>query len=348
MASANPGSTSSKYKNKVVYGTTVLVDLTADTVTESTLKKGATAHDASGKAITGTLTVPAEQSKTVDLSMPSGNQVITPDNGKVLSQATIMKPSTLLPENIKKGVNIGGVVGMMGCATETWVWNDEYDGETDITLYGNFVSNGENFNLISISYSTFATTLKYGSKTICMIELTSDKPVFQWNDNPAYRKITFLESPAGDLLTYLKANATKQPADAALQPSKSVTITENGTTTITPDIPYDGIQSVEIITNVASSGGGDIENVWLLGDDWGVDEFEITISFKSNGKLYSKISRAFGKRGYSTYYDDTQVKLDSISGLADYRYSILLFNENPTGDLLAWLNSIGTKISECI
>ena len=92
-----------KYKNKVVYGTTVLVDLTADTVTKDTLKKGTTAHDASGEPITGTLTIPDQQTKTVDLNMPSGNQTITPDNGKVLS--------TMIPANIKKNVNIGGVVG---------------------------------------------------------------------------------------------------------------------------------------------------------------------------------------------------------------------------------------------
>lgn len=41
--------------NKVVYGTTVLVDLTEDTVTPDKLLKGATAHDASGQPITGTL-----------------------------------------------------------------------------------------------------------------------------------------------------------------------------------------------------------------------------------------------------------------------------------------------------
>ena len=41
--------------NKVVYGTTVLVDLTEDTVTPDKLLKGATAHDASGEPITGTL-----------------------------------------------------------------------------------------------------------------------------------------------------------------------------------------------------------------------------------------------------------------------------------------------------
>ena len=41
--------------NKVVYGTTVLVDLTKDTVTPDKLLNGATAHDASGEPITGTL-----------------------------------------------------------------------------------------------------------------------------------------------------------------------------------------------------------------------------------------------------------------------------------------------------
>lgn len=41
--------------NKVVYGTTVLVDLTGDTVTSDKLLKGATAHDAAGEPITGTM-----------------------------------------------------------------------------------------------------------------------------------------------------------------------------------------------------------------------------------------------------------------------------------------------------
>lgn len=41
--------------NKVVYGTTVLVDLTEDTVTPDKLLKGETAHNAAGEPITGTL-----------------------------------------------------------------------------------------------------------------------------------------------------------------------------------------------------------------------------------------------------------------------------------------------------
>lgn len=39
--------------NKVVYGTTVLVDLTADTVEPGALLAGYTAHDASGAPISG-------------------------------------------------------------------------------------------------------------------------------------------------------------------------------------------------------------------------------------------------------------------------------------------------------
>lgn len=41
--------------NKVVYGTTVLVDLTSDTVTAAALQQGYTAHAKSGEKITGTL-----------------------------------------------------------------------------------------------------------------------------------------------------------------------------------------------------------------------------------------------------------------------------------------------------
>ena len=41
--------------NKVVYGTTVLVDLTEDTVNASDLAEGVTAHGANGELVTGTI-----------------------------------------------------------------------------------------------------------------------------------------------------------------------------------------------------------------------------------------------------------------------------------------------------
>ena len=55
MGAPGIGGTESRTKNKFVFGGDVLLDLTADTVTPQTLAKGKTAHDASGKIITGVL-----------------------------------------------------------------------------------------------------------------------------------------------------------------------------------------------------------------------------------------------------------------------------------------------------
>lgn len=53
----------------------------------------------------------ATEERTVELSMPSGNQVILPTSSKGMRKVTIQKPDTLLAENIKKDVVIGGVTG---------------------------------------------------------------------------------------------------------------------------------------------------------------------------------------------------------------------------------------------
>lgn len=53
------------------------------------------------------------QEKTVALDMANGNQIINPDDGKIMTQATVLKPATMVAGNIKSGVNIGGVVGSL-------------------------------------------------------------------------------------------------------------------------------------------------------------------------------------------------------------------------------------------
>lgn len=78
-----------------------------------------------GKAIklNGGVILPSQvesQEKTVDLSMASGNQVITPDDGYALNKVTVTKPDTLIPDNIKKDVNIGGVVETMEGGGVVW------------------------------------------------------------------------------------------------------------------------------------------------------------------------------------------------------------------------------------
>lgn len=87
--------------------------------------------DVSGKA-NANVNVPSkeEETKEVDLAMADGNQTITPTSGKVLSGVTVKKPATMLPENIKKDVNIGGVTGTL----ETQ--KDEEAGTATITENG--------------------------------------------------------------------------------------------------------------------------------------------------------------------------------------------------------------------
>ena len=53
-----------------------------------------------------------------------------------------------------------------------------------------------------------------------------------------------------------KRTGTLEASSVSLQPSKSITITQNSTATITPDEGYDGLSSVDVTVNVASGGGG--------------------------------------------------------------------------------------------
>ena len=48
---------------------------------------------------------------TVELDMVDGDQILEPIEGRVFSKVTVKKPNTLVAENIRKDINIGGVVG---------------------------------------------------------------------------------------------------------------------------------------------------------------------------------------------------------------------------------------------
>lgn len=56
-------------------------------------------------------TAKPEEIKSVELSLAAGDQVVEPSAGNVLAKVTIEKPITLIPDNIKNGVDIAGVVG---------------------------------------------------------------------------------------------------------------------------------------------------------------------------------------------------------------------------------------------
>lgn len=177
--------------NKVIVNNQTILDLTADTVTAATLKKGVTAHDASGTQITGT--------------MESG----------------------------------GG-----GSTSETWVLDSAaaFPDSNSATFNAVFTSNGLSFSSITLS-GNFRRQIRYDSTVV--------KSFDSWASE-AYRKLTFTTAPTGDLLTWLTANGVKQPANLAVQPSKDVTITSNGTTEITPDAPYDALKKVNLTANVVA------------------------------------------------------------------------------------------------
>lgn len=67
-----------------------------------------------------------------------------------------------------------------------------------------------------------------------------------------------VETTGNETFTQLTPLVGKIVTDPILQ-DKTIEIVENGTTNITADEGYDGLNNVEVITNVAGSGGGDQE-----------------------------------------------------------------------------------------
>ena len=86
------------------------------------------------------------ESPTVELSMANGDQIISPSiEGRVLSQAKILKPASLVPDNIRAGVSIGGVEGNYTptFTTEelTVIENGEYTPSTGVNGFSKVTVN---------------------------------------------------------------------------------------------------------------------------------------------------------------------------------------------------------------
>lgn len=140
-----------------------------------------------------------------------------------------------------------------GAAKETWVIKSSAAGEL-VTTQISFTSNGQKFTSIGANDSSgVAMLLYYDNTEVAGYDIGGGVYEFTLE---AHRKLTFDTSPAGALLTWLQSNATKQPDDTAVQDSKALTITSNGTVSVTPDAPYDALKKVDVTVDVASGGGG--------------------------------------------------------------------------------------------
>lgn len=94
-----------------------------DTLVPENIRNGITIAGVEGEFLGDT------EELALSLSMADGDMVITPtEEGKVISQVTITKPETLIPENIAEGVEIGGVVG-------TFVGGGAIEGVYKVTFY---------------------------------------------------------------------------------------------------------------------------------------------------------------------------------------------------------------------
>lgn len=146
---------------------------------------------------------------------------------------------------------------------ETWVIKDNAAGEFSTTQIA-FTSNGQKFTSIGANDSSgVAMVLYYDNTEVAGYDLSGGVYEFALE---AYRKLTFDTPPTGDLLTWLQSNAVKQPDDTAVQDTKALTITSNGTVSVTPDAPYDALKKVDVTVNVASGGGsGEITSVDVYG-----------------------------------------------------------------------------------
>lgn len=85
---------------------------------------------------------------------------------------------------------------------------------------------------------------------------------------------------------------------------KTIEITENGTQTIKADSGYDGLNEVEVITNVASSGGGGTTEKGLIINQYSDNGFPTDVTLK-NVSLSSSYMYLFGTASTTSNYYNT-------------------------------------------
>ena len=179
------------------------------------------------------------------------------------------KNTKILPANIKKDINILGITGTyegIDTSDANAVANDIVTGKTAYV-------NGQKLT------GTYTGIVPTGTKSIT-------------------------QNGTVDVTNYASANVNVPTPSPTLQ-SKSVTITENGTQTITADSGYDGLDEVEVTTNVSGSGGDITHEEYL-------EDVELARSILEDFIPYIELEyvKSTGTQYFNTgYYPNQNTKL---------------------------------------
>lgn len=279
------------------------VTITQNGTTEITADTG---YDGMSKA-TITTNVPSTptEEKTVNLSMASGNQVITPTSGKVLSKVTITKPSTMLATNIKKDVNIGGVVGTYeGVILPTYNGLLRFSSAPTISLSNSTLTITAVAN--ATSYAIYSNNALLTTITTTSVDLST------------------LITTAGTYTIYAIAKATGY-ADSEKSNEVSYTVASGYNLTVN----YHGL-----------FGGENFEkgNIYIyLDKSISEGSYDVSLTSTSTTSTYTSPN----KTESSTEFGN----LNGTDLFTNIKYIYITFNSSDTGDCLAKLNGETLNIS---
>lgn len=368
--------------NEVIINGETILDLRSDTVTPETLQKGYTAHDKSGTKITGTLEAAGgkeEEAVTVALDMASGDQIITPSEGKTLSQVTITRPDDLVSRRVVIGSNIGGVDGNY-FAPEIWVLNEEIKVPakaltfTDLAFFTYATRKIDTNDPFPIqTMLRVAPTGKVGIASrdaaghVTYIKRpTATSSGFYtdtngWYGESAYPQIgrimVFLQptSAAGAVHNWLRENAVLFGGNTITTRKKSLfelgdvdfakvlNVTANGTYSIKPNAPYSTFGSAEVTVNVPVPSVQDTKAVTITSNGTVSVTPDAPYDALKKVDVTVDVASGGGSAGFSVTFPSTATNWDSAVQEAS-----LLLSDGTRKPCLAYSNVSGQTIENVV